>query len=70
MGQPNSTASSGRGQEILRYNLSDTGSDPFTPITNEYYVRMINGKVYNYGRMGDFDSTKDPSLDININADD
>ena len=70
MGKPNSTASPGMGQEILRYNLSATGDDAYYGITDEYYVRIINGKVDSYGRMGDFDSTKDPRLDVNINADD
>ena len=68
MGRPTSTASPGGGQEILRYNLSATGDDAYYGITDEYYVRLIDGKVESYGRMGDFDSTKDPTLDVNVNA--
>ncbi len=68
MGRPSSTASPGEGQEILRYNLSATDDDAYNGITNEYFVRLINGKVDSYGRMGDFDSTKNPSLNVNING--
>ena len=70
MGRPTSTASPGKGQEILRYNLSATADDAYYGITDEYYVRLINGIVNSYGRMGDFDSAKDPTLNININDDD
>ena len=31
-----------------------------------YYVRFINGQVESYGNRGDFDSTKNPALDINV----
>lgn len=31
-----------------------------------YYVRFVNGKVESYGNKGDFDSTKNPAMDINI----
>ncbi len=68
MGRPTSTASPGKGQEILRYNLSATGEDAFEGITDEYFVTLIDGKVDSYGRIGDFDSTKDPSLNLNING--
>ena len=30
----------------------------------EYFVRLVDGKVDSYGRVGDFDSTKDPTLRI------
>jgi hypothetical protein len=70
MGRPTSTASPGNGQEMLRYNLFATGDDAYYGITDEYYVRLINGNVDSYGKMGDFDSIKDPSLNLNINNDD
>ena len=31
------------------------------------FVRIVNGKVESFGRKGDFDSTKNPATDININ---
>jgi hypothetical protein len=32
----------------------------------KYFVRFIDGKVESFGDVGDFDSTKDPTLNINI----
>jgi outer membrane protein assembly factor BamE (lipoprotein component of BamABCDE complex) len=32
----------------------------------DYYVRFVNGRVESYGKLGDFDSTKDPTLNLNI----
>lgn len=32
-----------------------------------YFVRLIEGNVEAYGRQGDFDSTKDPTININTN---
>jgi len=48
LGEPESTAASGRGVEILRYHL-------FNPNANrnrleEYFVRLVNGRVDSYGR--------------------
>lgn len=34
---------------------------------NDFYVRLVNGKVDSYGRRGDFDSTKVPEATINVN---
>ena len=31
-----------------------------------YFVRLKNGAVESYGKVGDFDSTKTPELNINI----
>ena len=31
------------------------------------FVRIVNGKVESFGRKGDFDSTKNPTTDLNIN---
>jgi hypothetical protein len=32
----------------------------------DYYVRLVNGRVESYGKLGDFDSTKDTTLNLNI----
>lgn len=32
----------------------------------EYYIRLIQGKVESYGKVGDFDTAKDPTLNLNI----
>ena len=68
LGVPTSSASPGGGVEILRYGLT-TREDPRLVsglVTSEYFVRLVNGKVESYGRMGDFDSTKDPTWNINV----
>jgi hypothetical protein len=66
MGEPSSTAAPGNGVEFLRYELSPTVAAAEYHITQEYYVRLINGRVESYGRMGDFDSAKDPTINYNI----
>jgi len=33
---------------------------------DEYFIRLIDGKVEAYGRQGDFDSTKDPTMNLII----
>ena len=62
MGNPASTASPGGGVEVLRFYLE------YEFIVQEYFIRLENGKVASYGRMGDFDSTKDPTQNINLNV--
>ena len=66
LGKPSSTAAPGGGVELLRYRLSPTGDHAFYGRTEEYFVKLVNGTVSSYGKMGDFDSTKDPTLDLNI----
>jgi outer membrane protein assembly factor BamE (lipoprotein component of BamABCDE complex) len=66
MGEPSSTAAPGHGEEFLRYELSPTVIAAQHHITQEYYIRLIDGKVESYGRMGDFDSAKDPTVNYNI----
>ena len=34
---------------------------------SDYFVQLKEGKVTSYGRIGDFDSTKNPESTININ---
>ena len=61
MGNPTSVSAQGNA-EYLNYALSETDDDAFVGRTSPYYVRLINGKVESYGRTGDFDSTKTPTL--------
>lgn len=61
MGTPTSISAQG-GSEYLNYALSETDDDAFRGWTKPYYVRLINGKVESYGRTGDFDSTKTPTV--------
>lgn len=61
MGAPTSTSARGS-TEYLNYALSETDDDAFRGWTKPYFVRLVNGKVDAYGRMGDFDSTKTPTV--------
>ena len=62
MGQPMSTAAPGHRVEVLRYRLYDAVWGDY----GEYFVKIVDGKVDSYGKVGDFDSTKDPTLNVNI----
>lgn len=63
MGEPESVSAT-NGVEYLTYSLYPP--PPYYTITekNTYYVRIINGIVDSYGRIGDFDSTKDPGVRV------
>jgi len=69
LGPPTSTSAK-EGVEYLNYRFSETDDHAFNGITSPYFVRIINGKVDSYGRLGDFDSTKAPetksTIDLNI----
>jgi outer membrane protein assembly factor BamE (lipoprotein component of BamABCDE complex) len=64
LGPPTSTSAK-EGLEYLNYLFSDDGLKD-----SPYFVRVINGKVDSYGRLGDFDSTKTSetksTIDLNI----
>lgn len=72
MGKPDSVSATSS-TEYLNYRLSETNDHAFYGITTPYFVRIIEGKVESFGRLGDFDSTKAPSIQIqseqNIKAD-
>lgn len=66
MGRPASTAAPGGGVEILRYWLVPSAHINLYQTKEEYFVKLVNGKVERFGKVGDFDSTKDPTLNLNI----
>lgn len=66
MGQPDTTAAHS-GREYMVYRLYSTGRDAFNNEPTTYFVRIVDGKVDAFGRQGDFDSTQDPTTNININ---
>lgn len=72
MGDPASTAAPGNGVEILRYDLSSTFTTVYlanhgiASAPQDYFVKLIDGKVDSYGMVGDFNSTKDPTINVNI----
>lgn len=66
MGEPNSVSGTGN-TEYLHYKLSETSDAAFYGIYTSYYVQLVDGRVVSYGRLGDFDTTKDPTYNINTN---
>lgn len=74
LGTPESTRAN-RAVEFLVFNLRERIARPgeaIAPIGIEekYFVKLIEGKVESYGRLGDFDSTKPfetkHEIDVNI----
>ncbi len=67
LGKPDSVSAT-NGVEYMTYTLRTETS--FTRNTwgyqGQYFVRLLNGRVDAYGKVGDFDTTKDPTLNINI----
>jgi outer membrane protein assembly factor BamE (lipoprotein component of BamABCDE complex) len=63
MGKPVSVSAQGV-SEYLNYSLSETGDDAFRGVTMPYYVRLLQGRVDSFGRLGDFDSTQKPTVRI------
>ena len=63
IGKPTSVSAKD-GTEYMNYRFSETDSEAYYGIQAQYYVRLINGKVDSYGKRGDFDSTKDPTISI------
>jgi outer membrane protein assembly factor BamE (lipoprotein component of BamABCDE complex) len=68
MGKPVSVSATD-GVEYLNYRLSETSDNAFYGITTPYFVRIVDGKVDAFGRMGDFDSTKTPTVRIEKDED-
>ncbi len=64
MGDPDSVAARD-GAEYLSYTLRTVRKN--ICYQSFYFVKFKNGKVDSYGRMGDFDSAKDPTSSLNIN---
>jgi hypothetical protein len=67
MGNPKSTSANGNA-EFLNYKLAETDDDAFYGNYTDYYVKLVNGTVESYGRLGDFNSTKDPTINVNTNS--
>lgn len=67
MGTPDSTAANG-GAEFLRFRLAQRSFG--ATYYDDYFVKLVNGRVESYGRVGDFDSTKQPEQTINVNVND
>jgi hypothetical protein len=65
LGTPNSTAASDGG-EFLTYRWMEAVA---TAWPQDYFVFLVDGRVASFGKKGDFNSTKDPTIGINIKSD-
>ncbi len=66
LGRPRSVSMQGNTKylEYASWDIDAWG----THINHQFfYVRVLGGKVDSFGRKGDFDSSKNPTKDININ---
>ena len=68
MGKPISTSAQGEGLEYLNFALSETSDEAFHGYTRPYFVRLVNGKVESFGRLGDFNSTQTPTVRIETDS--
>jgi hypothetical protein len=63
IGEPDSISAAGD-TEFLIYDWGSPKELVGTP--KEYFVRLKAGKVDAFGKKGDFDSTKDPTINVNL----
>jgi hypothetical protein len=61
MGSPATTRAQS-GSEFLTWKLFDRVGGPY----EDYYVKLVGGKVESYGKLGDFDSTKDQVTKVEV----
>ena len=68
MGPPESTSAQGR-LEYLNYKLETApGYWHETMGLKDYFIRLVDGKVESYGKVGDFDSTKIPETKLELDV--
>lgn len=60
LGQPYMTMSPGYGVEILQYRLRRTRYPLKVPLTYDYIVRLVDGRVVAYGKPDDLNVKLDP----------
>ena len=65
IGNPKTTKAS-EGVVYLIYNTYSSFQEVNNLSPEAFFVKLINNKVISYGRVGDFNSTKNPTMDINI----
>ena len=54
MGKPNTSAAKD-GAEYLIYYLYETDFAAFSSLKSDYFIRLVNGVVKSYGKVGYFD---------------
>lgn len=63
VGKPTSTSATGS-TEYLNYRLYESYNAAYNYASTEFYVRLVDGRVDSYGKKGDFDSTKTPTVRV------
>jgi len=66
IGSPKSVSSDGN-VEYMNYRFATSFADFDASDTSDYFVRIRDGKVDAFGQKGDFGTTKNPTVDYNIN---
>ena len=66
LGEPKSVSSDGA-VEYLTYRYATSFADFDESDTSDYFVRIRDGRVDAFGKKGDFNTTKNPTVDVNIN---
>lgn len=69
LGKPFSAAAQ-QGAEYLiySYNRGPISGEAGPGGPQDYFVRIVNGKVHEYGRLGDFGSTMPVGHEVNVNV--
>src|SRR5882762_7346708 len=71
LGQPETSMSPGNGVEVLKYVLKKQRPPLKVPLSTEYVVRLVDGRVEAYGTPKDFAVFLDPrerTVNVNIKA--
>lgn len=63
LGRPTTVAANGN-VEYLSYEWDRIGDGPYGGAWA--YVRLVDGRVDSYGEKGDFGTTKDPTVNVNV----
>jgi hypothetical protein len=67
LGKPTNLSAEGNIEYLKYCTLTDIYGN-CNPDSAQYFVRLVNSKVESYGKVGDFDSTKNPTNNINLNV--
>lgn len=64
-GTDGGTAAACAGAGVLTVGLIYLAEDCRGGEKDDFFVRLVNGQVDAYGRVGDFNSTRDPAITVN-----
>jgi len=69
IGRPDSVSAQGNTEYLVYHWASPKQIIADENNLDRYFVRLVNGKVESYGEQGDFDSTKDERIEIELSTD-